>query len=69
MGILFFNVCCKPIRIWCCAIHEMVSTCAERMQGVKAGGAFNSDKQTRKGVPLKGELGSVFFSDSYKHLD
>ena len=46
----------------------MVSTCAEKMQGVKAGGAFNSDKQTRKGVPLKGELGSVFVSESYKHL-
>ena len=47
----------------------MVSTCAGNLWVVEAGGAFDSDKQIRKGVTLKGELGLVFVSESNKHLD
>lgn len=47
----------------------MVSPCAGEMWGVEVGGAFDSDKQIRKGVSLKGELGSVFVLENNRHLD
>lgn len=42
----------------------MVSTCARKMWGVEDGGAFNNDKQIRKGVLLETELGLIYVAES-----